>query len=116
MHGYLAPRNGAPLPLDSHVHADRTVHLEVPCSQVEEKLTCMYNDQSTCMYNDLRALLFGHYARESKATSSPLAVDGFSRDSVKKKHPPLCNCLGLTTVSGALKKVRLYTLFIQLSS
>ena len=35
--------------------------------------------------NDLRALLFMHYARECKATSSPLAVDGFSQWSVKDK-------------------------------
>ena len=48
----------------------------------------MYNAQrrgDSWKLNDLRALLFGHYARESKATSSPLAVEGFSRESVKEK-------------------------------
>ena len=48
----------------------------------------MYNAQrrgDSWKLNDLRALLFGHYARESKATSSPLAVEGFSRESELKK-------------------------------
>ena len=44
--------------------------------------------------NDLRALLFGHYARESKATSSPLVIEGFSRDSVKKKMQKMRKVLG----------------------
>ena len=35
-----------------------------------------------------------HYARECKATSSPLAVDGFSRDSVKKKMQKMRKVLG----------------------
>ena len=48
----------------------------------------MYNDQrrgDSWKLNDLRALLFEHYARECKATSKPLAVEGFSRQSVKTK-------------------------------
>ena len=60
-----------------------------PCSQVEEKLTCMFNDQrrgDNWKLNDLRALLFGHYARESKATSSPLAVDGFTAGILLQKE------------------------------
>ena len=55
----------------------------------------MYNDQrrgDSWKLNDLRALLFGHYAWESMATSSPLAVEGFSRESVKvpsvRQMPP----------------------------
>ena len=60
-----------------------------PCTQVEEKLTSMYNNQrrgDSWKLNDLRALLFGHYARESKATSSPLAVDGFTAGILLQKE------------------------------
>ena len=57
----------------------------------------MYNGQrrgDSWKLNDLRALLFGHYARESKATSSPLAVEGFSRQSVKTKLQKMQKVLG----------------------
>ena len=57
----------------------------------------MYNDQrrgDSWKLNDLRALLFGHYARESKATSGPLAIEGFSRQSVKKKMQKMRKVLG----------------------
>ena len=49
----------------------------------------MFNDQrrgDNWKLNDLRALLFGHYARESKATSSPLAVDGFTAGILLQKE------------------------------
>ena len=57
----------------------------------------MYNAQrrgDSWKLNDLRALLFGHYARESKATSGPLAIEGFSRQSVKKKLQKMQKVLG----------------------
>ena len=57
----------------------------------------MFNGQrrgDSWKLNDLRALLFGHYARESKATSSPLVIEGFSRDSVKKKMQKMRKVLG----------------------
>ena len=57
----------------------------------------MYNEQrrgDSWKLNDLRALLFGHYARESKATSSPLVIEGFSRQSVKKKMQKMRKVLG----------------------
>ena len=57
----------------------------------------MYNAQrrgDSWKLNDLRALLFGHYARESKATSSPLVIEGFSRQSVKKKMQKMRKVLG----------------------
>ena len=68
-----------------------------PCTQVEEKLTSMYNNQrrgDSWKLNDLRALLFEHYARECKATSKPLAVEGFSRQSVKTKLQKMKKVLG----------------------
>ena len=68
-----------------------------PCTQVEEKLTSMYNNQrrgDSWKLNDLRALLFEHYARECKATSKPLAVEGFSRQSVKTKLQKMTKVLG----------------------
>ena len=57
----------------------------------------MYNNQrrgDSWKLNDLRALLFEHYARESKATSKPLAVEGFSRQSVKTKLQKMQKVLG----------------------
>ena len=57
----------------------------------------MYNDQrrgDSWKLNDLRALLFMHYARESKATLSPLAVEGFTRESVKEKLKKMRKVLG----------------------
>ena len=57
----------------------------------------MYNDQrrgDSWKLNDLRALLFEHYARECKATSKPLAVEGFSRQSVKTKLQTMKKVLG----------------------
>ena len=57
----------------------------------------MYNSQrrgESWKLNDLRALLFMHYARECKATSSPLAVDGFSQWSVKDKLKKMQKVLG----------------------
>ena len=57
----------------------------------------MYNAQrrgDSWKLNDLRALLFGHYARESKATSSLLVIEGFSRQSVKKKMQKMRKVLG----------------------
>ena len=65
----------------------------------------MYSDQrrgDSWKLNDLRALLFGpHYARESKATSSPLAVEGFSRESVKEKLKKMRKVLGVDVMNFA---------------
>ena len=85
-----------------HCHWTRTCMLispctQPPCTQVEEKLTSMYNNQrrgDSWKLNDLRALLFEHYARECKATSKPLAVEGFSRQSVKTKLQKMKKVLG----------------------
>ena len=52
--------------------------------------------------NDLRARLFMHYARECKATSSPLAVDGFSQWSVKDKLKKMRKVLGDDVMNFAL--------------